>query len=172
MYYETLFHRLNHYRVNYLVCGGLAVNLLGVPRYTKDTDLLVDLGPKNLERLWDAMVSMGYKPVRPVNRNQFTAKGAVRWLTREKNAVVFSFVIPDQPFSLVDILLDSPIPYSTARKHFKKAKMGDLTIPLISASDLISMKKKAGRDQDLSDIRALRKVVKHVRKIQPRRASP
>ena len=144
MYYEALFQRLNGHRVKYLVCGGVAVNLHGVPRYTKDTDLLADLGPKNLGRLWDALISLGYKPVRPVTRAQFTAKDAVRWLREEKNAGVFSFVIPDHPFSLVDVLLESPVQFQDARKNFKKAWIGDLMIPFISMPDLIKMKKKSG----------------------------
>ena len=171
MYYETLFRRLNRYRVKYLVCGGVAVNLMGVPHFTKDTELLVDFGQKNLARIWDALISLGYKPVRPVTRAQFTAKDAIRWLTEEKNAVVFSFVIPGHPFSLVDVLLKTPVHFRDARKKFNKARLGDLIIPFTSMPDLIKMKKTAGRNQDLSDIQSLRKVAKHVRKTKKRRPS-
>ena len=42
MYYESVFRSFHHERVNYLIAGGMAVNLYGVPRFTKDLDILID----------------------------------------------------------------------------------------------------------------------------------
>ena len=160
MYYETLFRRLNEYGVKYVVCGGVAVILHGVDRYTKDTDLLVDLAPANLARLWDALATMGYKPVRPVSRERFVSRGCVRWLREEKHAVVFSFAIPEYSFLSIDVMIESPVTYQEAKKRAAKARMDSLTIPLVSIQDLIRMKEKAQREKDLSDIRALKQVRK------------
>lgn len=160
MYYEALFQRLNQRRVKYVVCGGVAAIMYGVPRYTKDTDLLCDLSGANRARLWDAMMSLGYKPVRPVTRKQFVARNAVAWLKNEKNAVVFSFVIPDYSFLMVDVLLESPVDFREARRRATRHRLRSVVIPTVSIQDLFRMKKKANRQQDLSDIRTIKKVMK------------
>ncbi|MEI8191455.1 MAG: hypothetical protein WCI75_17210 [candidate division NC10 bacterium] len=36
IFYEVIFRTLNRHHVRYLIVGGLAVNLLGVPRMTED----------------------------------------------------------------------------------------------------------------------------------------
>lgn len=43
MYYELVFRNLNKKKVRYVVIGGIAVNLHGIPRATADLDLMVDL---------------------------------------------------------------------------------------------------------------------------------
>ncbi|MBI4179314.1 hypothetical protein HY522_07835 [bacterium] len=161
MYYKALFQRLNQRRVKYVVCGGVAVNILGVPRYTKDTDLLVDFDPSNLRRLWDALISLGYRPLRPVSRSRFVSPGGIRWLREEKHAVVFTFQVPEFGFMSVDVLLESPVSYARARKGAENYQVGSVRIPTIAMEDLIRMKKKAQREQDVSDIRALKQVKKN-----------
>jgi len=36
-------------KIRYLLCGGVAVNLYGVPRTTVDLDLILDLSHENLK---------------------------------------------------------------------------------------------------------------------------
>lgn len=48
--YLGIFREFNKYKIQYLICGGLAVNLYGVPRMTYDIDLLLNMKDKNLER--------------------------------------------------------------------------------------------------------------------------
>ena len=62
MFYEKVFKELNKRKVRYVVIGGIAVNLYGIPRFTRDLDLAVDLSEKNLTRLISTMNSLGYKP--------------------------------------------------------------------------------------------------------------
>jgi hypothetical protein len=38
VFYEDVFRALNRHRVRYLIVGGIAVNLSGVPRMTRDLD--------------------------------------------------------------------------------------------------------------------------------------
>jgi len=42
MEYLQLFKKLSEEQVRYLICGGLAVNIYGIPRMTADIDLLLD----------------------------------------------------------------------------------------------------------------------------------
>jgi hypothetical protein len=46
--FQTVFKELNGVGIDYLVVGGLAVNLHGVPRMTYDIDLMVLLESENI----------------------------------------------------------------------------------------------------------------------------
>ena len=50
MNYKLLFEKLEEYKVRYVVCGGLAVNLHGIPRMTADVDIILDLTVENLSQ--------------------------------------------------------------------------------------------------------------------------
>jgi len=41
--YQAFFKQLNNQEIDYLIVGGLAVNLHGIPRMTYDIDLMVHL---------------------------------------------------------------------------------------------------------------------------------
>ncbi|MEM2192104.1 MAG: hypothetical protein QXG38_00630 [Candidatus Hadarchaeales archaeon] len=43
MYYEKVLRELNAKRIRYILAGGIAVKLHGVPRATADLDILLDL---------------------------------------------------------------------------------------------------------------------------------
>lgn len=62
MYYEEVFRELNKRGVKYIVVGGIALNLLGVPRATADLDLLAELSKANLENIIKVMADLHYKP--------------------------------------------------------------------------------------------------------------
>lgn len=67
MDYYYIFRGIEDAGVDYLVVGGLAVNLHGIPRMTCDVDVMIDLGQEN----------MGYEPSVAVEPRDF-ADPAVR----------------------------------------------------------------------------------------------
>ncbi len=71
VFYEDVFRALNRHGVRYLVVGGVAVNLLGVPRMTKDLDLMLDLSSENLKLFLSALNDLGYRPRAPVPLEEF-----------------------------------------------------------------------------------------------------
>ena len=60
MYYREVLEAL--YRNDrYLIVGGLAVNLYGVPRITQDIDMIISDDKENVNRLIRVMEELGYK---------------------------------------------------------------------------------------------------------------
>lgn len=160
MIYEQIFKCLNNAKVKYLVAGGMAVNLHGIPRVTQDLDILVDLSPDNIKNLAEALKGIGFFPRVPVNP-LLIADPNVRneWITK-KNMKVFCFYNGKMPMYEIDVFLIIPV---DIKKAFKKAVIknaGDIPIPLVSIDDLIEMKKQAGRPQDLWDIEMLKALQK------------
>jgi len=157
MYYGRVLGELNRRKVRYLVAGGIAVNLYGVPRATADLDLLLQPGARNLEKFLGAMRRLGYRPRVPVTFEDITVENLERW-KKEKNMKAFSFKNPRVPYEEVDLILDHPLDFGKAYARREVVRAGRITIPLVSLRDLMKLKEHSGRLQDLSDLEALRKV--------------
>ena len=133
----------------------------GVPRYTADMDMMVDLEDKdNSLTLFEAMKEIGYVPKVPVSAEQFTqANNRKKW-KEEKNMVVFSFVNHNKPIYIVDVFIENPIDFKKAYSNRRIDKVDDYEISVIPSEDLIFLKKLSNREQDRSDIESLKKVLR------------
>ncbi|MEO8945397.1 MAG: hypothetical protein ABI338_02780 [Gemmatimonadaceae bacterium] len=60
--FEPIFETLNATRIRYVVVGGLAVNLHGYQRFTKDVDIVIELLPEQSARALEALRAIGYEP--------------------------------------------------------------------------------------------------------------
>ncbi len=158
MFYEKVFRALNKARVKYLVAGGVAVNLYGIQRTTGDLDLIVLLEEPNLKLFVSAVRKLKLRPKIPVKLEDFIDPQLRKKWREEKNMLVFSLYDPKNPYFLLDIMIESQIDFSKAFKQKEKVKLGALTIPVMSIGDLIKLKKKAGRPQDISDIYYLKQI--------------
>ncbi|OGW12537.1 MAG: hypothetical protein A3G93_02845 [Nitrospinae bacterium RIFCSPLOWO2_12_FULL_45_22] len=160
LYYEEVFSQLNARGVRYLVIGGIAVNLHGIPRMTADLDLMVDLSPANITKLIEALTLLGYSTKAPVDPNDLTDPEIRKKWQEEKHMAVFSFYKTLIPYYQIDILLENPIDFDTAYRDRDIMGTEYLPIPVISLRDLIQVKKLIGRKQDKADIESLKKVKK------------
>ncbi len=57
----------NKHRVQYVIVGGIAFNLLGGFRATADLDILIDMTQANLSRLAGILREHGYRLLQPVD---------------------------------------------------------------------------------------------------------
>lgn len=158
VFYEDVFRALNRHEVRYLIVGGVAVNLLGVPRMTVDLDLMLDLSADNLKLFLSAVRDLGYRPRAPVPLEDFASASKRDAWRREKGAVVFTLNDPRDPITQVDVFLENPIDFETAYEGKQVMEAGNMKLAVISIEDLIRLKALANRLQDRSDITMLRKV--------------
>lgn len=159
MFYERVFRALNRAKVRYVVVGGMALNLHGIPRVTHDLDLLPDLVTTNLEKLVSELTSLGFKPRLPVAPEQLCDEAIRDQWIKEKSLVAFTFT-KNNGLEEIDILITSPVSFKHAEKYRVIKRAGNLRIPLISVADLITMKSEANRSVDQWDIRMLKKLKK------------
>ena len=155
MYYENVFRSLQNKNIRYAVAGGVALVLHGVVRFTADLDLIVDLEPENLGRFVQAMTERGYRPRNPVNAGGLLDPAVREQWKREKDMMVFSFVDPSQPMTLVDVFIEEKIPFREIMQELVQMEARGIMIPVVSVQHLKRLKKAAGRPQDLADIEAL-----------------
>lgn len=160
MYYEEVFRSLNKEEVRYLVVGGIAVNLYGVPRMTADLDIMLALESTNLSKFVSVITELGYKPRAPINPKDLVDPRKRKEWQAEKKAIVFSFTHAAKPYQEIDIFLENPIDFQKAYANKNIIEVSAVDIPLVSLHDLQLIKKKSGRKQDMSDIEALKRIEK------------
>ena len=97
-------------------------------------------------------------PRLPVPLREFAIQRKRREWVEEKNMLVFSVYNPKDPLEHIDVKIDNPNNLEGYLNRAKTVVAGDLQIPVVSLDDLICLKEEAGRERDLVDIRALKRL--------------
>jgi predicted nucleotidyltransferase len=144
-----LLRRLSDAGVDFVVIGGVAVHLRGYARFTKDLDIVYATNGANLERLGNALVSLGAR-LRGVDEDVPFVPDA-RTLRRTTTLTL------DTPEGSIDLLVDpdGADRYEAMRERADIVDLDGIEIRVVSLDDLLSMKRAAGRPQDIADIDAL-----------------
>ncbi len=158
MHYEPIFKALHQHQVRYLVVGGLAMNLHGVPRMTIDIDIVLSTDKSNLLKLIIALKSIDYRPRLPIPAEDLLDEEKRNSWIRDKNLISFSFISDSYPASVVDVVLKHPLDFEEAYISRSDISLEDYTISLISIDNLQRMKCDTDRQQDAADIEMLERI--------------
>ncbi len=158
MFYLDLFKALADHEVRYLLVGGVAMNLLGVPRMTMDVDIVVALDQGNLDAFLGAADELQLQPAVPVPLTDLLDPARRRAWRTEKHMMAFPLRAPDASAPTVDILIDPPLDLESAFARVQRRQVGDVIVRVAAIEDMIQMKVRAGRAQDLADIEHLRRL--------------
>ena len=148
---SKLITALKKEKINYMIVGGYAVNFHGYSRNTVDIDLIIKFTLANLKKIEKLLQQMGMVsrlPIDAVSVYNFRDE-----YIKNRNLIAWNFYNENDPTDQIDILINHDV------SDFKseKFRVGQLEFKVISKEDLIRMKKKAGRDKDLLDIKELTK---------------
>ncbi len=153
--YQKIFSALNEAHLRYIVVGGVAMNLLGYPRFTGDIDVLLALDPENLANMARLMHSMGYEKRLPVSVEELGDEGKVLQLMNTKNLIAYTFANSAEPQFSIDVIVGASLHFHDYELRRLLVKVWDIEIPVISIDDLISMKRQSTRKKDVDDVVAL-----------------
>jgi len=154
---ESIVAALESARVRYLIAGGLAVVAHGVVRFTADVDLILAVDQPNLRSAIAALGALGYQPRAPVPFAQFADPAVRRSWATQKNMTVFSLFSPQHSATEVDLFLEPPIDFDAAVSRAVRMEISPgVLATFCCVDDLIEMKQKVGRPQDLADIAELK----------------
>jgi predicted nucleotidyltransferase len=148
---SKLANALKKGKINYMIVGGYAVNFHGYSRNTVDIDLIIKFTLSNLKKIEEILHQLGM-----VSRLPIDAVSVFKFrdeYIKNRNLIAWNFYNESDPTDQVDILINHDV------NDFKseKFKVGKMEFKVITKDDLIKMKKKAGRDKDLLDIKELSK---------------
>ena len=161
--YEDVLRAFQKQQVEYVLVGGIAVNLLGSLRNTADMDILVEMSDKNLAKVVGILKKRGYRVKQPVDPMRIADRKTREDWINNKHMKAFNFYKEDE-LKEVDIVIDSPVSFKEAKKDSVLIKAG-ITLSVISIDNLIKMKKTTGRDVDKMDIKELKKIKKMKKKV-------
>lgn len=158
MFYLDIFKALEDHKVRYLLVGGLAMNLHGVPRMTMDVDLVIALDTDNLEKLINAATSLQLQPVLPLALTDLLDPAKRNHWRKDLNMIAFALRSSRADGPTVDVLIEPPIDIAKALSRAVYRNLGQTKATLASIEDMITLKEKSGRKQDLADIEHLRRL--------------
>ncbi len=136
---------LNKYKLKYAIVGGYALALHGLVRATIDVDLVLSLKLADFELAESALAEIGLQSRLPI-RAQDVIKMRREYI-ENRNLLAWSFVDFKKPHRQVDIL----ITHDVRKMDTQVMSFGGKKITVISLKELLKMKVKAGRPQDLVD---------------------
>jgi hypothetical protein len=126
--------------VKYIVIGGIASILHGVPRATFDLDILIEATLDNARQLLDALLDAGLGTAALTSPAEVLAHEITVFRDRVR----------------VDVQISTPgLHFADAWSRRKTVVFQGQEIYILSKEDLISSKRAAGRPVDLEDIRLL-----------------
>jgi len=158
MIYEEVFREFELQGVQYLLVGGVAVNIYGYVRMTMDLDIMVDLSEDNISRIIRVMEKLGFSPRAPVDPHDFISEEKRDEWIKKMGAMVFTFIDLKKPFRQIDVFLTNPMSFSEAFARRKVMAIGGITLSVACLDDLIEMKERAGRPRDLEDASHLKRI--------------
>ena len=146
---ERVCRALQQAGVDYAVVGGQAVALHGVVRGTVDVDVVLRWTRETVEKAAAALAAMGLVSRIPVTaRDVFERRDHY---IENRNLLAWNFYDPESPIDEVDIIIS----YDLAGKGVKRLQLSSSTVAVLAVPDLIDMKRRSGRPQDLMDAQAL-----------------
>ena len=152
MLIEKVVKSLTRHHVKYILVGGYAVALHGAVRGTVDIDFVIALNQRSYRQTEKALNSIGLKSRLPISADEvFNFREEY---IKNRNLIAWSFNNPDNPLEIIDIIITED---ANQIKSVIKTFSG-IKIKIAAIDDLIKMKKKSGRKQDIEDINALKKL--------------
>jgi len=135
-----VFRSFQKHNVQYLVIGGIAAVLYGVPRATFDLDILIEASNENARRLLDALLDAGLGTASLTNKDEILANEITIFKDRVR----------------IDVQTKTPgLIFEDAWKRKQIMNYQGQEFYVACLEDLVASKKAAGRTIDLEDVRLL-----------------
>ena len=140
--FEDFIMLCNKYELEYLVIGGFAVSIHGYPRTTKDLDICINKNEVNASKLLQILEDFGFGSLN-FKIEDFVKDNMITQLGYEPIRI--------------DILNDlNGVDFDVAFQNKRIVQMNGVPTNFIGFHELIENKEKAGRDQDLLDVKKLK----------------
>ena len=152
-----LLQALSDGQVQYVLVGGLAVQLHGFLRSTFDIDLVLAMNDGNLSRFIAVAQGYGLVPVIPVPMDSLRNARLIDQWHREKGMLAFALREPHIGGSVVDVLVRSDVPYDRLMANAVAGELFGRKVWIASIDDLLVMKRIANRPKDQLDTQRSKK---------------
>lgn len=153
-----LLQALSDDKVQYVLVGGLAVQLHGFLRSTFDIDLVLAMNEGNISRFIAVANRFGLVPVIPVSIESLKNPTQIDQWYREKGMLAFSLREPQAGGGAVAVLVRPDVPFEQLMANAVMGKLFASQVWIACIDDLLAMKRIANRPKDQLDVTALEKI--------------
>jgi hypothetical protein len=137
---QGVFASFQKHEVEYVVIGGIAAVLHGVPRATFDLDILIRATPDNTQRLLAALLEAGLGTASLISADELLAN----------EITVF------KDYVRIDVQTSTPgLRFEDAWQNRETMEYQGQVFYVVSRKDLIASNRASGRKVDLEDARLL-----------------
>jgi hypothetical protein len=149
--------QLHDHHVDFVIVEGVAAALHGGSRVTFDLDVVPSLSGPSWTAAVDLLWSLGARPRIPEPLEHIRDVDQVRRWQVEKGMGALNFRTGDGSID-VDLLVSESERFDQLRARAVAITLGPRTFRVASIEDLIAMKRRAARPQDLLDIAQLQEI--------------
>ncbi len=135
---KNIISLMDEHQIEYAICGGLSMAILGFPRATMDIDILIR--PESLELSYEIGKQLGFD-IRGLDVSFKERADEIRRISK----------IIDEDILPLDLLLVTP-QVEDVWESRQSVEFQGRVLTVVSRDGLIKMKNLAGRPQDLADI--------------------
>lgn len=153
-----LLQSLSAGQVQYVLVGGLAVQLHGFMRSTFDVDLVLAMNDDNLAKFIAVAKQLGLVPSIPVPIESLRDERQIEQWHQEKGMLAFALREPQIGGGVVDVLVRPEVSFEQLRANAVEGQLFAQQVWIASIDDLLAMKRSANRPKDRLDIEALEKI--------------
>jgi hypothetical protein len=137
---KDVFASFQRHEVRYVVIGGIAAVIYGVPRATFDLDILIEATPENARHLLEALLDAGLGTASLTDVEEILSNEITIFKDRVR----------------IDVQTSTPgLQFQEAWNRRQTLEYQGQAFYVASREDLIASKRAAGRDVDLDDVRLL-----------------
>ncbi|MHC4509032.1 MAG: nucleotidyltransferase [Planctomycetota bacterium] len=137
---EDVFKSFQRHEVRYVVIGGVASVLYGVPRATFDLDILIEATAENAQQLLAALVEAGFGTATMTNPRDIVAHEITVFNDRVR----------------IDVQTRTPgVSFQDAWRRRRTITYRGQDFFILSKEDLIASKRASARQVDIEDVRLL-----------------
>ena len=146
--------------VRYLIVGGVAVNLHGYVRATRDLDLVIEPDPDNATRAIHTLRDLGYRPQVPVAIEGLADPAKRQHWVEDKGMEVCALTSDTHPDTTLDLFTAEPFDFEAEHAAAVIYEIApELRIPVVRPEALITMKRNVVGHRDLDDIEHLERIL-------------
>lgn len=147
--WHKVIDKLNKAKLNYLLVGGAALAVHGLPRSTLDMDIYIIAKTEALNKLFHLAASLGLKSEQKAilaiaNSPELFAN---QW-------ICFSYKGQD----ILDVFLAEEGEFKRLLKDSERKRDKNISVTVVSLKDIEAMKKTSGRPVDLADLELIKEV--------------
>ena len=145
--WHKVINKLNKAKLDYLLVGGAALAVHGLPRSTLDMDIYIIAKTEALNKLFHLTASLGLK----------SGQKAILAIANSPELFVNQWIcFSYEGQDILDVFLTEEGEFKRLLKDSERKRDKNISVTVASLKDIEAMKKRSGRPVDLADLELIK----------------